>query len=153
MLLVNLSMFNVLAYYYSYIPISSTSLDLLFFVLWKSSSVHSYKFPDGHYHSTVHQLWVIEPWFIWNSHKLGIGILFSSSHSCRFRNTTMVLTCCLSSATSSYAESVGNTILVMPQIAESHSTFTDPGSLQQHSATQAHQSTAWFIADSAVLLS
>jgi hypothetical protein len=33
MLLVNLSMFNVLAYYYSYIPISSTSLDLLFFVL------------------------------------------------------------------------------------------------------------------------
>jgi hypothetical protein len=46
----------------------------------------------------------------------------------------------------------GYTILVMPQIAKSHSTFTDPGSLQQHSATQAHQSAAWFIADSAIFV-
>jgi hypothetical protein len=65
----------------------------------------------------------------------------------------MALTCCLSSATSNCAESVANTILVMLQIAESHSMFTDPGSLQQHSATQAYQSAGWFIAVSVVLLS
>jgi hypothetical protein len=61
MLLVNLSMFRVLANYCCYSPISSKSRDLHCSVLWKSSSRRSCEFPDGQFHRKVHQLGAILP--------------------------------------------------------------------------------------------